>query len=203
MLLADWMSKSQHPQHMIAKTETSETDVRESEGRERDTHTHKREGERETQRARWRLKSENKQQRLGRNSYTFCTGMGADFPTLLHKQNSWNFCPIPLRVAQQIWDFTTVQIPHPLRPSPAFFFFLFFFISGFSFLFLFYLSTSLALKLSRNNLSKSKSNFLDMSIHHMPCTCYSHSSKFNPTITHPPTPPSHPSPLLTLELGYI
>ncbi len=103
--------------------------------RERHTHTHRREGERETRRTRWRLKRENKQQRLGRNSYTFCAGMGADFPTLLHKQHSWNFCPIPLRVAQQIWDFTTVQIPHPLPPSPAFFFFLFFFISGFSFLF--------------------------------------------------------------------
>ncbi len=135
MLLADWISKSQHPQHTIAKTETSETDVRESEGRERDTHTHKREGERETRRARWRLKRETKQQLLGRNSsYTFCAGMGADFPTLLYKQHSWIFCPIALRVAQQIWDFTTVQIPHPLPPSPPFFLFLFFLFS-FSFTF--------------------------------------------------------------------
>jgi hypothetical protein len=113
---------------------------RERDAKERDTHAR----ERDTRRARWRLKRENKQRLLGRNSYTFCAGMGADFPNLLHKQHSWSFYPIPLRVAQQIWDFTTVQIPHPLPPSPAFLFFLFLFISGFSFLFLFYLSTSLA-----------------------------------------------------------
>jgi hypothetical protein len=86
MLLADRISKSQHPQHTIAKTETSETDGRETEGRERERYT--REGERDTRGARWRLKRENKQQRLGRNSYTFCAGMGADSPTLLHKQHS-------------------------------------------------------------------------------------------------------------------
>ncbi len=86
MLLADWISKSQHPQHTIAKTETSETDGRETEGRERERYT--REGERDTRRARWRLKRENNQQRVGRNSYTFCAGMGADFPTVLHKQHS-------------------------------------------------------------------------------------------------------------------
>jgi hypothetical protein len=45
MLLADWISKSQHPQHTIAKTETSETDGRETEGRERERETHARERE--------------------------------------------------------------------------------------------------------------------------------------------------------------
>ncbi len=130
MLLADWTSKSQHPQHTIAKTGKSERD-----GRERETRG------RECRRARWRLKRENNQQRLGRNSYTFCAGMGPDSPRLLQKQHSWNFCPIPLRVVQQIWDFTTVQIPHPFPPPPpAFFFFLFSFFLHFwlSFLFLFY-----------------------------------------------------------------
>jgi len=42
MLLADWISKSQHPQHTIAKTET---DGRETEGRERERDTHARERE--------------------------------------------------------------------------------------------------------------------------------------------------------------
>ncbi len=139
MLLADRISKSRHPQHTIAKTETSETDGRETEGRERERYT--REGERDTRGARWRLKRESKQQRLGRNSYTFCAGMGADFPTLLHKQHSWNFCPIPLRVVQQIWDFTAVQISHPLPPPRCFFLFSFFFFSSFlAFLFSFFLT---------------------------------------------------------------
>jgi hypothetical protein len=86
MLLVDWISKSQRPQHTIAKTETSETDGREREGREREGYT--REGERDTRRARWRLKRENKPQRVGRNSYTFCAGMGAEFPTVMDKQHS-------------------------------------------------------------------------------------------------------------------
>ncbi len=184
MFLADWVSKSQRPQHTIAKTETSETDAK-----ERDTHAR----ERESRRARWRLKRENKQQRLGRNSYTFCAGMGADFPSLLHKQHSWNFCPIPLRVVQQIWDFTTVQIPHPLPPSPAFFFFLFFFISGFSFLFLFYLSTSLApetMCLNPNPISEICPS----------TTCHVLATHTPPNSTpHSPICPHPPSRFLTLE----
>jgi hypothetical protein len=39
MLLADWISKSQHPQHTIAKTDGRETEGRE---RERDTHAKER-----------------------------------------------------------------------------------------------------------------------------------------------------------------
>jgi hypothetical protein len=37
MLLADWTSKSQHPQHTIAKTESGETDGRERETRGRES----------------------------------------------------------------------------------------------------------------------------------------------------------------------
>jgi hypothetical protein len=57
--------------------------------------------------------------------------------------------------------------------------------------------------LARNNVSKSKSNFWDMSIHYMPCTCYSHSSKFNSTLTHPPTPPLPPFSFLDLWIYQI
>ncbi len=166
-------------------------DGRERERDAKERHTHAR---RDTRRARWRLKRENNQRRLGRNSYTFCAGMGADFPTLLHKQHSWIFCPIPLRVVQQIWDFTTVQIPHPLSPSPAFFFFLFFFISGFSFLFLFYLFTSLA------PLNCPKTMCLNPNPISEVCpstTCHALATHTPPNLTpHSPVRPHPPPPLL-------
>jgi hypothetical protein len=55
--------------------------------------------------------------------------------------------------------------------------------------------------LSRHILSKSKCNLWGMSIHYMPCTCYSHSSKLNPASPIRPHPP--PPLLLSWPLSWV